>query len=110
MPAKVYLAKDERYVNQKILDSANGKHCTVNGPTCIGGTETTVWCHSPFAQHGKAGSRKSHDCFGCYGCRACHDWLDARDNSRAAGRVRYWRFVDAQAKSLLILLREGVLT
>ncbi len=105
MTAKVYLEKDERYVNKRILESANGMHCTVNGPLCIGGTGTTVWAHSPYPEHGKAGGRKAHDCFGCYACYVCHLWLDGPVDLA----TKRFTFFKAMAASWLILLRTGVL-
>ena len=106
--AKVYIAKDERYENAKILASAAGQHCTVCGPRCLGTTPTVVWCHSPFPEHGKAGSVKAHDIFGCYGCQACHDWLDGRVWQGDAVE-KYQKFHRAMARSWLILVRTGVL-
>jgi len=108
MVAKVYIEKDTRYVNQKILDSAIGQDCQISGPGCLGTTPTVVWCHSPFREHGKAKGRKAHDCFGCYGCRVCHDWIDGREHQIDAGEKRR-AFYRAMSRSWLILLRQGVL-
>lgn len=111
MTAKVYLYKNDRYENQAILDAANGQDCWFKGPTCNHNPETTVWGHSPFSEHGKGAWIKAHDCFGCFICSDCHIFLDG------GWALRGWhksevkeRFNRAMAKSLLILLREGVLT
>lgn len=37
--------------SKKLTDAANGQYCTLEIPNvCIGGTETTVPCHSPLGE------------------------------------------------------------
>lgn len=65
------------YRNRALLDLARGKPCLLQIPgVCIGGTETTVACHSNQARHGKAGWLKAHDWAAAWGCRACHAYID----------------------------------
>lgn len=108
MTAKVYLERDEPYRNPKILASARGETCTVNGPTCNRDQRTTVWAHSPYMEHGKSGARKAHDCFGCFACSACHDFIDFRVDNAEFGEVKPM-FMAAMVRSWLVLLRKGVL-
>lgn len=59
------------YRNRALLDLAHGKACLLQIPdVCIGGTETTVACHSNQARHGKAGWLKAHDWAAAWGCSA----------------------------------------
>lgn len=70
--------KESPYRNQKLLDAARGEHCKLNIPfACIGGTDTTVACHSPLKED-RYGSQKSDDTCISDGCRGCHDYLDRR--------------------------------
>lgn len=62
--------------NPNLLKLARGKPCLLMLPCCDGGGETTVAAHSNQAKHGKAGARKSDDCYSVWGCFACHRWLD----------------------------------
>ncbi|PJM72089.1 nuclease domain-containing protein [Achromobacter ruhlandii] len=65
------------YRNRALLDLAHGKPCLLQIPdVCIGGTETTVACHSNQARHGKAGWLKAHDWAAAWGCSACHACID----------------------------------
>ena len=65
------------YRNRALLDLAHGKACLLQIPdVCIGGTETTVACHSNQARHGKAGWLKAHDWAAAWGCSACHACID----------------------------------
>lgn len=71
-------AKSEPHRNRHLLDMARGQRCLLRVPgVCIGGTDTTVACHSNLSAHGKAGARKADDEYHCAGCFACHTWLDA---------------------------------
>lgn len=63
--------------NARLLRMARGMPCQLRvAGVCIGGTETTVACHSNLGIHGKAGARKADDQYHVHGCRACHQWLD----------------------------------
>lgn len=109
--ARVYdaITRDEEYRSQKILDAAKGEHCTLLIPSiCRDETETTVWCHSPYPEHGKAAKRKAHDCFGCIGCHRCHTWLDG-PVSQIDATDKFRLFIRAMCRSWLVLLRKGVL-
>lgn len=109
--ARVYEAieRDEEYRNKKIRDAAEGEQCTLLVPgICRDETLTTVWCHSPYQEHGKAGKRKAHDCFGCIGCHRCHTWLDGAHHQMDVLDA-YHTFIRAMCRSWLVLLRKGVL-
>lgn len=70
-------AKPTAWRNRALLDSARDQPCLLRvAGICIGGTETTVACHSNLAIHGKAGARKADDAYSVCGCAACHRWLD----------------------------------
>jgi hypothetical protein len=43
---------------------------------CMGGTETTVPCHSNQARHGKGRGIKAHDLYTVPGCWRCHAEID----------------------------------
>jgi hypothetical protein len=58
-----------RYAKREWVDAETGE-------IHEGFPETTVACHSNFAEHGKAGARKADDCYSVWGCAACHKWLD----------------------------------
>jgi hypothetical protein len=109
--ASVYIEKDIAYRNIAIRQSARDAQCTVHSPFCRQRHDTCVWAHSPFPEHGKAGGLKAHDHAGCYACQDCHAFLDGGWTTH-----RHWTrdkvkalFCDAMVKSLLILLRKGVL-
>lgn len=68
-----------------LLKTADGAPCFFRIPgICNGRTDTSVWCHSNEARHGKAVGRKSDDPFGAIGCRACHDWYDIESRKDAS--------------------------
>lgn len=95
------------YRNPKITKSAQGRECTFQIPgVCNHDSNTTVWVHSDQIRHGKGGGIKAHDIFGAYGCSDCHAWYGegkaGRDEKRDAFQL-------AHEKSLLILLRSGVI-
>lgn len=96
--------KTAQHRNSYLLSMARGRYCLLRVPgVCIGGTETTVACHSNLSIHGKAGARKANDEFHVPGCFACHRWLDqgptdgvlkAMTFMRAhLEQVDYWRAV-----------------
>jgi hypothetical protein len=69
--------KSEPKRNSALLQMAEKRPCLLRVPgVCNGFPETTVACHSNFAEHGKAGARKADDCYSVWGCAACHKWLD----------------------------------
>jgi len=69
--------KTEPKRNPALLEMARGMQCLLRVPgVCVGGTESTVACHSNLSVHGKAGARKADDCYTVWGCAACHRWLD----------------------------------
>ncbi len=68
--------KKKMFRSKKLRDSARGESCTLRLPGCQNLTETTVLCHSPYAEHGKAKGLKSEDHYACYGCYNCHQVLD----------------------------------
>lgn len=69
--------KTEPHRNRALLDLAMGKPCLFMVPgECVGGTSTTVACHSNKSAHGKAGARKADDEYSVWGCFGCHAWLD----------------------------------
>jgi hypothetical protein len=105
--AKVYIEKDAPYRNPKILAAAKDEVCTLR-VMCNGSRDTTVWCHSPYLEHGKATGRKAHDCFGCFGCYYCHQWLDGLLGTWLSQDHRAV-FLRAMLESWLILLRKKVL-
>lgn len=57
--------------SKKIRRSAHGEECTVNGPNCDYGTETTVFCHLDEHWAGKGMGLKADD-IGFYACYNCH--------------------------------------
>jgi len=89
----------------KLTRLASGAPCHLNvDRVCIGGGETTVWCHSNLYRHGKGKSIKAHDCFGATGCYACHAWLDQGKASRDEKEAVFMRGLE---RTLLWLWREG---
>lgn len=91
-----------RLKSTAITDSAKGETCTLGVPGCIGGTETTVACHSPRSAHGRALGRKADDFYIAYGCVVCHDYLDGRTFPTKADDVLFdrgnretlWRLIE----------------
>ena len=100
--------KPSKYRNKKILASARGEDCDIKAPGCQNNTDTVVWCHSPFMEHGKGAGTKAHDIFGAYGCSHCHDILDGRA-PEPLGWDRVDEFSKAKDRSLLKLLASGVI-
>ncbi|MHB1023355.1 MAG: nuclease domain-containing protein [Acidobacteriaceae bacterium] len=95
------------YRNASITRSAQGHVCTMRIPgICNHDSMTTIWAHSNKQRHGKGTGIKAHDIFGCYACAACHDWYDKGPASREEKDVA---FQLAHEKSLLILVKSGIL-
>lgn len=99
------------YRNPKILQHAKGRPCT----NCNREDGTTVAAHSNLAEHGKGKGIKAHDLFSAFLCHACHSWLDQGTGRDPTG---IWQsdkmdkremFMRAMHKTMLILLRDGVL-
>jgi hypothetical protein len=66
------------YRNKKLTNAANGQYCTLEIPgVCIGGTETTVACHSPLLEDRQG--TKAPDYAIAFGCHSCHSAIDRRD-------------------------------
>lgn len=54
-----------------------GQPCYLRIPgICVGGTETTVPCHSNQSRHGKGRGIKAHDKYTVPGCWGCHAAID----------------------------------
>lgn len=84
--------------NRHLLDMARGQYCLLRVPgVCIGGTETTVACHSNLGIHGKAGARKANDEYHAAGCFACHRWLD---QGSADGEIKALIFMGAHLEQV----------
>lgn len=95
------------YRNPQITKSAQGMICTMQVyGVCNHDSSTTVWAHSNQIRHGKGKGIKAHDIFGAFACSACHAWYDAGSASR---EDKQNIFQLAHEKSLLILLRSGVI-
>lgn len=94
------------YRNRALLNLANGKPCLLQIPdVCIGGTQTTVACHSNQARHGKAGWLKAHDWATAWGCVACHAYID--QNAAGASydeKVALWEAGFKRTRLSLIVL------
>jgi hypothetical protein len=66
------------YRNKKLTNAAKGQECTLNIPgACVGGTETTVACHSPLWED--RNGTKAPDYAISFGCVACHSVIDRRE-------------------------------
>lgn len=98
----------------KLRKSAKGEQCTMYSPMCNGNSETVVWCHSDYSEHGRGFSHKSHDVFGFYGCSGCNAWYDVHSKEIGSKfyvepdeRRRYYQ--KAHDKSLIIVIEKGVL-
>lgn len=97
--------REPRLLLPALTRAVRGFPCTLRVPdVCIGGTDTTVWCHSNDQLHGKGVGLKSHDCFGAAGCAACHKWIDStRDPER-------WEIMNrGRDETLYLLFKEGKL-
>lgn len=90
--------KTEAHRNAHLLSMARGRYCLLHVPgVCIGGTETTVACHSNLSIHGKAGARKANDEYHVPGCFACHRWLD---QGPADGVLKAMTFMQAHLEQV----------
>lgn len=95
----VFIPKTEPHRSRALLDMARGRQCLLRVPgQCLGGTETTVACHSNKAAHGKAGARKADDEYSVWGCFGCHGWLD---QGKAPGHTKDMVFMRAHADQVL---------
>lgn len=66
------------YRSKKLTDAAKGQQCTLEIPgVCIGGTETTVACHSPLLEDRQG--TKAPDFAVMDGCMRCHSIIDRRE-------------------------------
>lgn len=63
--------------DKAMLEACRGQPCylKIEG-VCVGGTDTTVPCHSNQAKHGKGMGIKADDKYTVPGCHACHAELD----------------------------------
>lgn len=95
----VSIPKTDPHRSRALLDMARGRLCLLRVPgQCIGGTETTVACHSNKAAHGKAGARKADDEYSVWGCFGCHGWMD---QGKAPGYTKDMVFMRAHADQVL---------
>lgn len=94
------------YRNRALLDLARSKPCLLQIPdVCIGGTETTVACHSNQARHGKAGWLKAHDWAAAWGCIACHSYIDQNTTGATYDeKVALWEAGFERTRLSLIVL------
>jgi hypothetical protein len=84
--------KPEAHRNPALLAMAEGKPCLLRVPgQCVGGTDTTVACHSNWKEHGKAGARKADDEYSVWGCFGCHHWLDRIAAPKATKQASFMR-------------------
>lgn len=98
VPFETAKPKPEAHRNPHLLSMARGRYCLLRVPgVCIGGTETTVACHSNLSIHGKAGARKANDEFHVPGCFACHRWLD---QGPADGVLKAMTFMQAHLEQV----------
>lgn len=96
--AGISVSKTEPHRNRHLLYMARGQHCLLRVPgVCIGGTETTVACHSNLSIHGKGGARKADDEYHAAGCFACHRWLD---QGSADGELKALTFMNAHLEQV----------
>lgn len=64
-------------VSAAVRARARNETCTLMLDCCVGGTETTVFCH--VREPGDGLGIKPPDYWGLYACRAYHDALDGRN-------------------------------
>lgn len=63
--------------DKAMLAACRGERCYLRIPgVCIGGTETTVACHTNESALGKGMGLKAPDVYTVPGCFSCHQWLD----------------------------------
>lgn len=94
------------YRNRALLDLARGKPCKLQIPdVCIGGTDTTVACHSNQSRHGKAGWLKAHDWATAWGCVECHAYIDQNTTGATyEEKVALWEAGFQETRLSLIVL------
>lgn len=110
MNLRPVMRKEPRIELPKLRESARDKDCTILSPWCQNRTETVVWCHSPFQEHGKGVGVKAHDIAGCYGCAECHAYLDLLSKQEGVPHdERLLLFYRACLRSLIVACREGVI-
>lgn len=92
---------EARYEDKALTDMAEGRACLLMVPAvCNHRTDTTVACHSNWAEHGgKGGVRKADDVFSVHGCAACHYWLDF---GKARAQDKQAAFMAAHARQVLL--------
>ena len=100
-----------KYRNPKILRHAKGQECQMKLPgVCNGNPETVVAAHSNSFDDGKGMGTKSHDLFVAYLCDSCHSAYDGQRKVPWMDRYHIEEaFYRAMRKTLLILVRDGVL-
>lgn len=92
--------------NKNLIDLAKGRECFILSPECVGGTDTTVSCHSNAQRHGHGTSIKSHDCFSAPGCAGCNHYLD---QSGVPREVKELMFRNAFERWLVFLWSSGLI-
>lgn len=82
-----------------------GQPCYLRIPgVCVGGTETTVPCHSNQARHGKGRGIKAYDTYTVPGCWRCHAAIDQGAQLTREEKFALWD--DAYAR--WVLVRDGL--
>jgi hypothetical protein len=103
------------YRNKKLTNAAKGQECTLQIPgVCIGGTETTVACHSPLWEDRNGTKAPDHAI--SFGCVACHSVLDRREKHYDGEQVqlmpedeqRYY-FHRGMVRTLANLIERGII-
>lgn len=100
------------YRSRKYLAAAKGQPCTLQIPgVCIGGTETTVACHSPLGED-RNGTKAPDFCV-ADGCSACHDYIDRRMHIKGSGLIteedQRFYFHRGMVRTLANRLERGIL-
>lgn len=105
------VAQKFHYTNPKIHKHAEGQVCQ-----CCGADDgTIVAAHCNQQEHGRGAFLQAHDLFLAYLCSKCHYWLDYGKGTSPCGLYQDTRqdkkemFAQAMCKTLLILVRDGVL-
>jgi len=103
------LAKSKPIRSQKLRDSAEGEHCTIEIlGVCNCDPDTTVLCHLP--DESKGGSRKADDISCCYGCSACHSVIDGRVSSVFYSESdRQWYMRRAMVRTWRRMIEKGLI-
>lgn len=61
-----------------LTKAARGRPCTIRGPICDGGGDTTVAAHFRSHRIGAGMGIKPSDLFCAFACGPCHSWVDGR--------------------------------